>query len=254
MRPADNSTMTMRATIPQPHLPADQIVPPLEPGDHLTRDEFERRYNAMPEQTKAELIEGVVYMSPPALRWNHHAGPHADMMTWLGTYHAFTPGVRLGDAGSVRLDLDNEPQPDAVMVIEPECGGQVRYTDDDYLEGAPELVGEVSASSVSIDMNAKLRAYRRNGVREYIVWRVNDRTMDWFALRQGDYKPLPPSEDGILRSEVFPGLWLDSESMLRADLATVLRILQRGVEAPEHASFVGRLKSHSAAPQSPRQS
>lgn len=242
--------MTMRATIPLLRSPRDPVVPPLEPGDHLTRDEFERRYNAMPDSRKAELIEGVVYMAPPALRWDHHARPHAELLTWLGYYYAATPGVQFGDAGSVRLDLDNEPQPDAVMVIEPRCGGQARYTDDDYLEGAPELVAEVSASTVSIDMNAKLRAYRRNGVGEYIVWRVNDRAIDWFALRQGEYKLLTPFDDGTLRSEIFPGLWLDSAAMLRADLATVLRIVQRGVETSEHSSFVARLNSHATGRES----
>ena len=38
---------------------------PLEHGDHLTREEFERRYEAMPHVRKAELIEGVVYMPSP---------------------------------------------------------------------------------------------------------------------------------------------------------------------------------------------
>lgn len=212
-------------------------IPPLEAGDHLTRDEFERRYNAMPALKKAELIEGVVHM-PPAVRWDYHAGPHADLMTWFGVYRAATPGIRVGDNGSIRLDLDNEPQPDAAMIILPGFGGQVRISDDDYIEGAPELVAEVSASTVSIDLHAKRRVYLRNGVREYIVWRVMDRAIDWFALRQGQYLPIPAQPDGTVRSEVFPGLWLDVASMLDLKLSAVLKALDRGLQSPEHASFL----------------
>src|SRR5207249_4942436 len=99
-------------------------LPPLEPGDHLSRDEFERRYNAMPGVKKAELIEGVVYMPTP-VRWNRHGRPHVGLGAWLATYEAHTPGVQAGDNATVRLDLDNEPQPDATLIIEPACGGQV---------------------------------------------------------------------------------------------------------------------------------
>ena len=149
-------------------------IPPLEAGDKLTRDEFERRYDATPGVRKAELIEGVVHMPPPAVRWDYHASPHADLIGWMTYYRSATPGVQAGDNGSIRLDLENEPQPDAALVILPEYGGRVRKSSDGYLEGAPELVAEVSASTESIDLNAKLRVYKRNGVREYLVWRVRD--------------------------------------------------------------------------------
>src|SRR6266704_2738123 len=120
-----------------------QTPPPLENGDRLTRDEFERRYEATPRRNKAELIEGVVHMPSP-VRLRNHGGPHADMIAWLGHYRAFTVAVLVGDNSTVRLDMDNEPQPDAVMLIEPEFGGQAEISEDDYLEGAPELAGEVS--------------------------------------------------------------------------------------------------------------
>src|SRR5262245_5569067 len=115
--------------------------PPLENGDHLTRDEFERRYNAMPHLKKAELIEGEVHMPSP-VRWNQHAGPHADLVGWLVHYRAFTPGVRIGDSGTLRLDLENEPQEDAALIIEPSHGGQVGIDADDYIVGGPELAAE----------------------------------------------------------------------------------------------------------------
>lgn len=228
------------STIIQPEPSAR--IPSLEAGDHLSRDEFERRYEAMPNLKKAELIEGVVYMSP-AVRWDFHAGPHAKLMTWLGTYWAAASGVSVGDNGSIRLDMGNEPQPDAAMIIRPELGGQARIDKDGYIEGAPELVAEVSASTASIDLHAKLRVYLRNGVREYIVWRVMDRAIDWFALRQDQYVPLPVQPDGTVRSETFPGLWLDIESMLDLKLTVVLKTLERGLQSDEHASFVRLLQS-----------
>jgi Uma2 family endonuclease len=153
-----------------------------------------------------------------------------------------TPGVRGGDNSTVRLDLDNEPQPDALLFIEPSCGGQVVMSADGYIEGAPELVAEVAASSAAIDLHTKLRVYRRNGVREYVVWRVLDRAIDWFVLRQGQYDPLPLSLDGFYQSEVFPGLWLDPEALIRSDMVTVLQELQQGIASPEHTAFVARLQ------------
>ena len=166
---------------------------------------------------------------PSPVRLTHHAAPHADLMAWLGCYRASAPGVRVGDNATVRLDLDSEPQPDALMFVEPDAGGAVRISQDGYLEGAPELVAEVAASSVSLDLHDKLRVYRRNGVREYLVWRVQDQAVDWFVLQAGEYQRLLPDAAGVLRSEVFPGLWLDVAALLRGDLAAVLQVLQRGL-------------------------
>jgi Uma2 family endonuclease len=223
-----------------PPRPPESEIPPLETGDRLSRAEFERRYEAMPHLKKAELIEGVVYVPSP-VRLRRHAEPHAYLITWLGTYLASTPGVRIGDNVTARLDLDNEPQPDAVLLIDPMRGGQARITADDYIEGAPELVAEVAASSVSIDLNTKLHVYRRNGVREYLVWRVQNRAMDWFVLREGQYQALQPDAQEVFRSEVFPGLWLDAAALVSGDLAAVMSVLQQGLASPEHAAFVARL-------------
>ena len=138
----ENTGMSVRAKIER--LPArhGDEIPPLEAGDRLTRDEFERRYDATPGIKKAELIEGVVHMPPPAVRWDYHASPHADLIGWMTYYRSATPGVQAGDNGSIRLDLENEPQPDAALVILPEYGGRVKKSTDGYLEGAPELVVE----------------------------------------------------------------------------------------------------------------
>ena len=216
-------------------------VPPLETGDTLSRAEFERRYDAMPDLKKAELIEGEVIVGSP-VRYRRHGKPHFQLIGWLAAYSAGTPGLGGGDNTSLRLDLENEPQPDVFLMIEPEHGGRVEISEDDYVEGAPELVAEVAASSVSYELGKKLRVYRRNGVREYIVWRVQDRAVNWFVLGDGGCKALITWADGLLRSEVFPGLWLDPVALLRGDLATVLAVVQRGLASPEHADFVASLR------------
>jgi len=220
---------------------AHDVVLPLENGDKLTRAEFERRYEAMPHLKKAELIEGVVYVPSP-VRHRYHGHPHTHLIGWLVHYEAATPGVEASDNCSVRLDLDNEPQPDVLLFIDPACGGQALIDADGYIEGAPELVAEVASSSASYDLHAKLRVYRRNGVREYIVWRVLEQEIDWFVLRVGQYERLALDAEGLLRSEVFPGLWLDPTALLQGDLATVFAVVQRGLASPEHAAFATRLR------------
>lgn len=219
-------------------------IPPLRNGDRLTREEFERRLNAMPQATKAELIEGRVFGAPPT-SFEGHSAPHADLMGCLAVYRAATPGVRVGDAGSIRLDLDNMPQPDAFMIILPSHGGQAKLSIDDYIEGAPEFVVEISATTANYDLHDKLQVYRRNGVKEYIVWRTFDMAIDWFVLRQSQYVPLATT-DGVYRSETFRGLWLDATALIRGDLSTALNILQRGLSSPEHATFTKLLRSQKA--------
>jgi Uma2 family endonuclease len=212
-------------------------IPRLEPGDRLTRAEFERRYDAMPELKKAELIEGVVYMPSP-VRMDAHGRPHAHLLTWLGVYSSATPGVSVGGDSSLKLDQDNMPQPDVLLMIEPQHGGQAVIDKGGYIQGAPELVAEIASSSVSIDLNDKLNVYRRNGVREYVAWRVLDRAIDWFILRDGKYVALSLTDGGSIRSEVFPGLWLNVAAMLEGRLDAVLATLQQGIATPEHGQFV----------------
>lgn len=232
----------MTTTASKPYAPQAkrQGILPLVPGDRLTRDEFERRYAAMPEIKKAELIEGVVYMPSPVSD-EHHGNPHFDLIIWLGTYVVSTPGVTGGDNSSLRLDLDNEPQPDALLRLKRELGGQA-YTDEGgFVVGAPELVAEVAASSASYDLHDKKNVYQRNRVREYVVWRVLDGEIDWLVLRGGRYERVLPDESGLVRSGVFPGLWLDPGALVRRDMATVLKRVQEGIGSPEHAEFVKRL-------------
>jgi Uma2 family endonuclease len=213
----------------------------LQSGDRLSCAEFERRYAAATDVKKAELIEGIVYVASP-FRHRQHGKPHSRVITWLGIYQALTPGVDLSDAPTVRLDLDNEPQPDAVLFIEAAAGGQTRISADDYIEGSPELIVEIAASSAAIDRGTKKQVYRRNGVREYVIWQVYDNQLEWFGLTDGEYQLLSPDGDGILRSQVFPGLWLAVDALLSHQMAQVLEVLQVGLASPEHAAFVAQLR------------
>ncbi len=213
-------------------------IQPLENGDQLNRVEFERRYEGMPEVKKAELIERIVYMAS-LVRAKKHGKPHSHIITCLGTYEAATPGVETLDNATVRLDADNEPQPDALLRIEQ--GGQSTISEDDYVEGATELIVEIAASTASIDLHEKLKVYRRNGVQEYLVWRIYDREFDWFRLNAGEYIKVEPNSDGIISSVVFPGLWLDKNALLAGNLAKVIEVLQQGLASSEQDRFCARI-------------
>jgi Uma2 family endonuclease len=216
------------------------MLPALENGDRLTRREFERRYDAMPHLKKAELIEGMVHMPSP-VRVRGYGRPHGQIMSWLGVYCAATPGVDFADNTTLRLDPDNEPQPDAVLWVNEAAGGGARISEDDYLEGSPELIVEISASRVSYDLHDKLKVYRRNRVQEYVVWRVYDRQLDWFRLEADEYVAVPRDFQGVSHSRVFPGLWLSVAALLSNDLSRVLSVLQEGLDSLEHTAFVVRL-------------
>lgn len=216
-------------------------IPPLENGDRLTRAEFERRYQAMRHVKKAELIEGIVYMPSP-LHFEAHSEPHAHIIGWLFFYVAATPGVRLGDNATVRLDLDNEVQPDALLRIETPRWRTSLIDEDDYIQGAPELVIEIAATTATHDLHDKLHIYRRNGVREYIAWQVYDQKITWFHLRDENYITLPADESGTVHSIAFPGLWLHVPALLASELTTVLAEAQKGIQSLEHTEFVARLQ------------
>ena len=230
----------VRESFPKTRSDTAPNSPPLQSGDRLTCPEFEQRYAAAPHVKKAELIEGIVYVASP-LRHEQHGKPHSRVMTWLGVYQAMTPGVDLSIEPTVRIDLDNEPQPYAVLFVEPEAGGQTRLSSDGYLEGSPELIVEIAASSAAIDTNRKKQMYRRNGVLEYAIWQSYDNQFEWFVLTDGAYQLLSADPDGILRSQVFPGLWLAVNALRSSQMAQVLDVLQAGLESPEHHAFVAQL-------------
>lgn len=217
-------------------------VPELQNGDRLTREEFERRYEAMPWLKKAELVEGVVYMGSPVSR--DHAKSHIILATWLGTYLARHPDLEGGDNGTIRLDVDNEFQPD-LLLRRVETGTS---TGDTFGEGPPELVVEIAISSVSLDTHAKRNVYRRAGVGEYIIWRVKDEELDWLVLEHGAYSAITPGADGIIESRQFPGLRLDVRALLAGDLMNVLAALsndyQNEIDPPACVAKVGALSAN----------
>lgn len=229
-----------RPTNSDPSFSYTKPPPTLQAGDRLTRAEFERRYKALPKIKQAELIEGVVFIPSP-VHFQSHSQPHSAIISWLVFYKASTLNLQTGSNPTLRLDAENEVQPDALLFIK---GGKCKISDDDYLEGAPELIVEIAASSVSYDLYDKLKIYRRNGVQEYVVWQVNDKRLDWFELNEGQYLPLTPDANGIIKSKVFPGLNLAVNDLLEGDIAKVLAELQKGLASEEHIKFVERLKSN----------
>lgn len=218
-------------------------MPPLENGDRLTRAEFERRYGAMEHIKKAELIEGVVHRPTPVKV--SHGKSHALLLGWLAAFRAATPHIDVYDNTTVRLDADNEVQPDALLRLE--IGGRSTISADGYLEGAPELIAEIAASSAAIDLHAKMNVYRRSGVQEYLVWQTFESRLDWYELRDEVYTALVPDEEGIIRSNVFPGLWLKANALVTEDLGAVLMDLQKGLATSEHSEFVASLEKMSAS-------
>lgn len=178
---------------------------------------------------------------PAPVKYVSHANPHLSLVGWAATYIAATPGVEGGDNATLRLDNANRPQPDILLRIDRAHGGRSFIAPDDYLVGAPELIVEIAASSANYDMNAKKDAYARNGIQKYLVVLTYDRSVFWFALHEGEYIELQPDEQGILRSQVFPGLWLQPAALWANDLAGLLAVLQQGLASPEHTAFVDTL-------------
>ncbi len=207
-------------------------------GDQLTREEFHRLYERTPDGFKAELIGGIVHVASPVSR--RHASLTNLFNMVLGLYKARTPGVEALDNGTIILDEDKEPQPDLSLRILPEHGGRSANTPDgDYVLGPPELLIEVASSSRAIDLHAKREDYAGSGAAEYLVWVVRDGDFVWFDLTQNVERPIPG--DGVVRSIVFPGLWLDREAIRSGNDAQVIATLEAGLATPEHAAFVRKL-------------
>ena len=203
-------------------------------GQRLKREEFLRRWEAMPEVKRAELIQGIVYMPSPISL--DHASRDALVISWLGYYAARTPGCHVGSSATW-LMLEDAPQPDAHLRILPEYGGQSRV-EGRYGSGAPELAAEVCLSSVSHDLGPKVDLYRTAGVKEYLTVLLAESKVVWYRLAEGQYVPLQTGSDGVIRSVVFPGLWLDPEALLSFNGARVLDVLETGLRSPEHEEFV----------------
>jgi hypothetical protein len=214
-------------------------LPPLENGDRLDQKTFHQRYEAMPSDVRAELIGGTVYMASPQRR--DHARFQATLVWWLSEYETATAGTEVLANSTTILGHESEPEPDASLLILPEHGGQTWEDKEGYLNGAPELNAEVSWATESIDLHAKKRDYEKAGIREYIVAALRQQQVYWFIRRRGKFRDLLPGKDGVIRSEVFPGLWLDPDALLRRDRKRLLTVLRQGLASREHGAFVAKL-------------
>lgn len=209
-------------------------------GQQMDRTEFIRRWEALPDIKNAELIEGIVYVSSPVSL--EHGDLTARVSGIFSTYKYATPGCQVSDNATWYM-LDNAPQPDVHLRIRPECGGQ-STEERNKLFGAPELAVEVSFTSTEIDFGPKLALYQRAGVQEYVTIETLNRRLIWRMLVEGSYSTLASDPDGIIRSRVFPGLWLHVDGFWKDDGALLFPTLQAGLNSPEHAEFVAKLQRH----------
>jgi Uma2 family endonuclease len=214
-------------------------LPFLQNGDRLDQKTFHARYKVMPAGVRAELIGGIVYMPSPQKK--PHGRSQSKLIRWLNEYEENTPGTEVLINTTTLLSGSGEPEPDGCLLILPECGGQTREDAEEFISGAPELMAEVAWSTESIDLNAKKADYEKAGVREYVVIALRTKRVFWFVRRRGKFKELLPGADGIIRSETFPGLWLDPAALLRRDMKSVLAVVRQGLATPEHAAFVAKL-------------
>jgi Uma2 family endonuclease len=212
-------------------------MPGLADGQRLTRAEFERRYEALPELKKAELIGGVVHL--PSRSPLSEGRARASIVTCLGIYELETPGVEALARVTVRLGDDDVPEPDACLRLLRD--GASRVDEDDFIAGPPELVVEASSASLAFDLDAKRRAYERHGCREYVVLAVPDRALRAFTLEDGQLVSRAVDADGIYRSRAFPGLWLDETAIVDDDPVRAMAVTRAGLATPEHAAFVRAL-------------
>lgn len=215
----------------------EQAVPALMAGDNLTREEFLRIWDMNPGIKRAELLGGVVFMpSPLSVR---HGDMEGDVGGWLTYYKAFTPGVASGH-NTTSFILQDTPQPDVNLRILPEFGG-ASWLEGKFLAGAPELLTEVCWSGKGYDLHQKKDLYLEAGIREYVAVLLYEQEIRWHILEEGMFQLMGPGPDGIWRSKVFPGLWLDGKAFLDGDMRKVLGKLQEGLASAEHEAFVVRL-------------
>lgn len=236
-----NAPSASRVTKPPKALNSERFVPPFENGDKMDQKTFHELYKQTPEGFKAELIGGYVHMASP-VKLASHADPHGRMAGWLFNNRARTPGTGFGDNATNILDEANEPQPDLTMYIRAEAGGQSEISADDYLVGPAELLVEIANSSVSIDRNAKFLNYERAGVLEYLIVIVQNQEVEWYTRVRDRFEALKQDAAGLLKSRVFPGLWLDPTAIFDDEPTRLLDVLNAGLASPEHAKFVKKLQ------------
>ena len=232
---------------PRSRPPAGEALPELVHGQPISRADFYRITERDPDHYRhIERLDGKVYVNACSVRREGHSKPQSRIVGLLLAYEADTPGVEVGDNGTTQIEDDHDPQPDAYLLILPECGGQVAFTDDDYIRGAPELIVEVAGTTVRKDLGRLKEIYESDGCREYLVWCTDAGRFVCFRNGPGGFAEVP-LDDGVFRSETFPGLWVDAAALLRGDLPAAMETLREGVATADHAAFAKRLAAAKAA-------
>jgi len=211
--------------------------PGLVTGERLTVDEFLRRWEELPDLKHAELIDGIAFVSSPVSL--EHSRLDMRIIWWLSHYACLTPGCDGGSNGTWLMS-GSVPQPDADLCILPSHGGQ-SGNKGPLAIGAPELAVEICVTSSALDMGPKLALYQRAGVQEYITVEATGQRLIWRVLDNGAYVAQALPADGIVRSRIFPGLWLDVTAFWANDRAQMLTVLNAGVASEDHRLFVERL-------------
>jgi len=212
----------------------------LREGDRLDAAEFLRRWDGMPDLKHAELIGGIVFMPSPVSRG--HGIYQMKLGAWAFFYTEHTPGCQVSGEATWVMGPRDVPQPDVALQILPEYGGQSGDSGE-FFGGAPELVIEISNSSSSRDLGIKLELYRSAGVKEYITILLQPNRIIWRQLFRGRYKDIAPDSKGLLRSHVFPGLWLDPAAVWDPE-KSLRTAVEQGTKSAEHAAFVRRLAAN----------
>ena len=212
-------------------------LPGLITGERMDVEEFLCRWDELPYLKNAELIDGIVYVPSPLSL--DHGSLDTLILWWLTQYAHATPGCKAGN-NVTWLMLDSSPQPDAFLRVLPSRGGQSR-DEKRYCAGAPELAVEICLTSTEVDFGPKLRLYQRAGVREYITIEIFGKRIVWRKLENAVYvaQQIPP--DGVLRSQVFPGLWLDVAALWNDDGTKMLAALNAGLSSEDHQLVAERL-------------
>jgi Uma2 family endonuclease len=209
-------------------------------GDVLSREEFLRRWEAMPQLKKAELIRKVVYLPSPVSSDHGHA--ESDLGGLLFVYKAATPGCQTCNNTTWLMLEDESPQPYTALYVLPECGGRTR-AEGNFLAGAPEFLSEVCVTSAAFDLHQKLEVYQEAGVQEYLAVLLHEQEVRLHRLSRRRFRVVARPATGVYQSSAFPGLWIDGDALLARDYGRLTRVLNEGLASPEHAAFVRKLGS-----------
>lgn len=158
----------------------------------------------LPDDQKADLIDGVIYTDPPNL--THHASLEAFLATLL---HALCERYQLGEIFlcrvAYRLDDWNAVEPDIGFIPR----GMQKSILSDYVAGPPALAIEVvDRVSAHRDYVLKRSLYEKAGVREYWIIDPDAKTATFLYSKGKRFSEGKPVKH-LWHSKVLPGLTLD---------------------------------------------